>query len=147
MIGSILRSVGAVLLGLFVAAMIFFGVEVFANIVHPFPPGADLEDVEVIKAQVVSYPAWVLAVAAALWALMPLLGSWVATRIGTRRHFAHGLLVGLILLGLLICNLSMLPYPSWFRIANLVTFPLGILLGTWLGASARAGDGKPAMAS
>ena len=38
-----------------------------------------------------------------------------------------------ILLALVVLNMSMLPYPIWFWVSNLVVFPLGFSLGAKLG--------------
>jgi hypothetical protein len=87
---------------------------------------------EVVKAQVRSYPPWVLAVGAAMWAAAPFSGAWLATRLGTARHPIHGIIVGTVLLALAECNLWMLPYPVWFPVVILLTFTLGPFLAIWL---------------
>src|SRR5262245_34863387 len=100
MIGSLVRSVGAVLAGLVVAAVLIVGVEGFGSIVHPFPPDVDPTDYEVCKAHVARYPAWVLAVAVVAWGLTTFVSAWLATRLGSGRRRAHGVVVGLVLLAL-----------------------------------------------
>ena len=60
MIGSFVRSVGAVLVGFVAAMVLIVGIEVVSSIVHPFPPGVDPTDYEVCKAHVARYPAWAL---------------------------------------------------------------------------------------
>jgi hypothetical protein len=133
MIGTTVRGVGAVLAGLVVAAVLVVGVEAFRSVVHPLPPDVDPTDYEVCKAHVARYPAWALAVGAAAWGLTTFLSAWLATRLGSGRHRAHGIVLGLILLALVIMNMSMLPYPIWFWVSNLVVFPLGFYLGAKLG--------------
>ena len=135
MIVSIVRSVGPVLAGLVVAVALMIGVEFFSSIVHPFPPGVDPSDYEVCREHVARYPAWVLAVAVLAWSLTTFLCSWLATRLGSERHLAHGIVVGSILLALAIINMSMLPYPVWFWAGNLTLFPLGFYAGARLGNS------------
>ena len=136
MIVSLVRSVGAVVLGLAVALMLIVGVEFFSSIVHPFPPGVDPTNMEVCRQHVAKYPAWVLAVAALAWVVTTFVSSWLTTRLGTGRHGTHGFVVGLILLALAIMNMSLLPYPVWFWAANLIGFPLGFYWGAKLGAPA-----------
>ena len=111
--------------------------EVVSSIVHPFPADVDPTDQEAIKAHVARCPAWVLAMAVVAWGLTTFLSAWLATRLGTGRHFAHGVVVGLILLALVVLNMSLLPYPIWFWVANLVGFPLGFSLGAMLGGPRR----------
>src|SRR5262245_52654466 len=122
---AILRGVGSVLAGLVLAFVFIFAAEIFSEIVYPFPPGADTSNIEVVKAQVAGYPTWVLAAGAAFWAAAPFSGAWLATRLGTAHHPVHGIIVGLVLLALAICNISMLPYPVWFPVVILLTFTLG----------------------
>jgi hypothetical protein len=129
MILSLLRSVGSVVAGLVVAFLLVVAAEVFSSIYHPWPPGVDPTDMEACKAHVARYPTWVLAVGAAFWAAAPLSGAWLATRLGTTRHAAHGLVVGAILLALAGFNMAMLPYPLWFPIVIVSTFLLGTILG------------------
>lgn len=132
-VGSMIRSGGAVLVGLAAAAVLTVGVEVFSSIFHPFPPDVDPTDYEVCKAHVARYPAWVLVLAALGWGLTTFVSVWLATRLGSRRHRAHGISVGAILLSLAVMNMSMLPYPVWFWALNLVVFPLGIFWGSHRG--------------
>jgi hypothetical protein len=137
MILSLLRSAGSVMAGLVAAFILIIAAEVFGAIFHPFPPGIDPSDMEACKAHVARFPTWVLAGGAAFWAGAAFTGSWLATRLGTARHAAHGIVVGAILLALAGFNMAMLPYPIWFPVVNLLTFPLGTILGIRLAKSPR----------
>jgi hypothetical protein len=132
-IGSIARSVIAVVLALVLALALIIGVEVMSSILHRLPPGLDPNDLEVVKAHVARYPPAVLLLAGMGWGLTTLLSAWLATRLGSGRHPAHGILVGSILLIAAIGNMLMLPYPRWFWILNLVVLPAGFCLGARLG--------------
>lgn len=141
MIGSIARSVLAVIAGL-VAAMIFVvGTEAVWAVVYPPDPGVDMYDIEACKAHIAKLPADAYVIAAAGWGLAVFAGSWVATRLGPGRNPAHGNVVGSILLIAAVANMLMLPYPSWFWGLNLVTFTAADLLGAKLGR-ARPSDGQ-----
>ena len=85
MIGTVLRSAGAVLGGLVVAAVLVVGVKAFSSVVHPFPPDVDPNDHEACKAHVARYLAWVLAVGAVAWGLTTFASAWLATRLGLRQ--------------------------------------------------------------
>ena len=127
--------------GLVLAFIWIVVAEVFGSMFHPFPPGVDTSDLEVCEAHVARFPTWVLAVGAAFWAAAPLTGSWLATRLGTVRHSAHGYVVGAILLALAGFNMAMLPYPIWFPVVNVLTFSLGTILGVRLAKSRRPPQG------
>ena len=130
---SILRSIGAVIAGLVVAMILIIAVEGISAVFHPFPPGVDPQDFEACKAHVAKYPTWVLAVAALGWGATVFLSSWLATRFGTGRHPAHGIVVGSLLYLAAASNILMLPYAMWFEVGCLVLLPLCAFAGAWLG--------------
>jgi hypothetical protein len=124
------RTVAAILAGLGVAFVLVVAVEGFSAVVYPFPEGFGGTQEEVCR-HVERYPAWVLAVVVPAWAGSALVGVWVAKRIGNQ--FASAL-VGLLLLAAVVFNLSMLPYPLWFKIANLLAVPAAVIAGIrWAG--------------
>jgi hypothetical protein len=144
MIVSILRSVGAIIASLAVAMILVVAVEGVTLMLHPFPPDAETNDPEVVKAHVARFPGWVLALAAVAWGFTNFVSVWVATRLGAGRHPAHGIGVGLLLLAGVVMNMLMLPYPVWFKGLNLVAFPLGIYWGTKLARASRGeSPGQP----
>ena len=145
MIGSIVRSVLAVIAGLAAAMFFIVGTEAVWAVVYPPAPGVDLHDMEACKAHIAKLPADAYVIAAAGWGLAVLAGSWVATRLGAGRHPAHGIVVGLILLVAAVANMLMLPYPSLFWVLNLVSFPVGTYLGTrWGRGGSSTGQGDVA---
>jgi hypothetical protein len=131
MIGAILRSVGSVIAGLIVAFILVIAVEVIGSNLHPFPPGIDPNDMEACKAHVAKFPAYVLALVVPLWGATVFVSSWLATRLGTGRHPAHGFVVGAIQFVAVAFNMSLLPYPIWFWI-NLIVIPLAFIWGAKL---------------
>ena len=61
---------------------------------------------------VARYPAWVLVVVVPMWGATAFLSTWTAKRIGGR--VAAGA-IALLLLAAVLLNISMLPYPIWFK--------------------------------
>lgn len=127
------RSIGAVVAGIIVGFALVIGVEVFGMIVYPFPEGADPNDMDVCRKHIASCPGWILAVSAILWGLTAFVSVWVATRLGSGRHPAHGMIIGLLLCLAVGFNMWMLPYPLWFDLANIVAFPVAIYFGVRIG--------------
>lgn len=125
---AVLRAVGAIIAGILVAFILVVAVEIFSAVVHPFPPDFGGTTDEMCQ-HVERYPHWVLAVAVAAWAGTALAGTWTAGRLGNR---GCALFVGLLLLTALVFNISMLPYPIWFKIANLIAIPCAIVSGLYL---------------
>lgn len=125
---AILRSVLAILAGLAVMFLLVIAVEAFSAVVYPLP--ADFKGTtEEMCAHVADYPPWVLAVVVPAWGFAGLASAWTARRIGNLYSAA---IVGLLMLLALVSNLAMLPYPTWFKAANLLVIPLALIAGTYL---------------
>ena len=122
------RTLAAIVVGLLVAFALVIAVEAFSAVVHPLPEDFGGTPEELCR-HVERYPPWILAVAVPAWALTALLGAWTARRIGNQVSFA---VVGLLLLAALVLNLAQLPYPLWFKIANLLAVPAALVAaGRW----------------
>ena len=148
MIGSILRSVLAVIAGLVAAMFFIVGTEAVWAVVYPPAPGVDLHDMEACKAHIAQLPADAYVIAAAGWGLAVLAGTWVATRLGAGRHPTHGYVVVSILTTAAVANMLMLPYPALFWGLNLVSFPVCTYLGTkWGRGRSSAGRADAAESS
>ena len=133
MVKAALQSAGAIILSLVIAVVLAAALEGLSAILHPWP--ADFAGTsEEIAMQVETYPAWVLALlGGGGWGGTMFVSAWLATRLGTRRKTIHGYSVGLILIAAVIFNISMLPYPVWFSLLNLVVLPAALYLGVRLG--------------
>jgi hypothetical protein len=122
---AFIRTLAAILAGLLASFVLVIAVELFSAVVHPLP-----EDfggtTEAMCQHVARYPHWVLAVVVPAWAVAAFASTWTARRIGNVYSAA---LVGLLVLAALVFNISMLPYPTWFKIANLLIIPIAILAG------------------
>ncbi len=141
---SILQSAGAVGFGLVIAFVLVVGIEVLSDFFHPFPTGLDPHDFEACSAHVARYPTLLLGVCGLLWAITAFVSTWIATRLGTVRHPAHGIGLGGFLLGMAVFNIVILPYPIWFKVLTPITLALGVYWGQkW----ARVGNNKESVAS
>jgi hypothetical protein len=97
-----------------VAFILVVAVELFGALVHPVPPDFS-GTMEEMCQHVERYPNWVLALVVPAWAGTALAGTWIAGRLGSR---GCAVVVGLLLLTALVLNISMLPYPIWFKVAS-----------------------------
>ena len=133
MVKAALQSTGAILLSLLIALLLVVGLEGLSAILHPWP--ADFAGTsEEIAMQVETYPAWLLALLGGVgWGGTMFVSAWLATRLGSNRKPIHGFLVGVILISAVIFNISMLPYPIWFSLLNLVVLPTTLYCGVRLG--------------
>ncbi len=106
-----------------IAFLLLVAIELFSAVVHPFPPDFSGTEDEMCQ-HVARYPAWVLALVVPAWGLTAFASTWTAKQIGGR---ASLLLTGLMLLAGFVFNVSMLPYPMWFRISSIVVSGAAIL--------------------
>jgi hypothetical protein len=120
-----LRTLAAILVGMLLAFVVVVAVEFFGGVVHPLPGDFGGTTEEMCR-HVEAYQSWVLAVVVPAWAFAAFVGTWAAKRIGNVYSFT---IVGLLLLAGLVLNLSMLPYPLWFKIACLVAIPAAVVIG------------------
>ena len=126
---NIAWTIAGIIAGLAVAFALVIAVELFSAVVHPVPPDFKGTQEETC-AHVARYPQWVLAVAVPAWALTAFAGAWTAKRFGTR---PAAITVGLLLTAAVLCNVSMLPYPIWFKIAS----PLAVVAAVFVASRSR----------
>jgi hypothetical protein len=132
----LLRRVGAVLAGLVIAWLFVLGAEAIVHVLYPPPPGADMKNMETIKAFVATLPASAMLLVLAGWALGTLAGTFTATRIGW--SVVPGYAVGALLLAGGLANASMIPQPAWPTAASMVAYVVMTWLGVRAGAAGRA---------
>lgn len=126
-----LRSIVAFLVGAAVSMFFIIAVEGINAVLWPPPAGVNLmKDKEACLAYFVSLPTAALVVGVVGWTLAALCGPWVATRLGTNRHPAHGFALGTLLLLGAVVNMSMLPYPLWYWAAVLILLPSSLVVGS-----------------
>jgi hypothetical protein len=128
MIKTVLRATAAVVAGIVVAFLLVIAVELFGSIVHPFPAEFTGTSDEMCR-HVERFPVWVLAAVVPMWGCTAFAGSWIAQRVGT---IASAAIVGVLLTGAAASNVAMLPYPGWFKAANLIVIPAASALGSRL---------------
>jgi hypothetical protein len=126
MMKSALLNLAAVCVGMIAAFLLLAGIELLSAVVHPLPPGFGGTQEEMCL-HVANYPQWVLGAVVPLWALTAFIGTAIARWIGS---FYSALFVGLLLFAGLVLNISMLPYPLWFKAANLVAVPIAVYFGS-----------------
>lgn len=125
---AVLRTLAAILVGLLVLFILVVTVELFSAVVHPLPKDFGGTKAEMCR-HVERYPQWVLAVVVPAWAVAAFASTWTSRRIG---NLSSSAIVGLLVLAALGLNISMLPYPAWFKVANLLVIPIAVFAGSRL---------------
>lgn len=122
-----MRGVLGVIAGLVVAFLCVQGAEMFVHHLYPFPPGADMHDMAVIKAFVATLPMQAFVLVLAGWLVGTLVGTFIAAKIGRSRIPAY--ILGVLLLCGSIANSIIIPQPVWFTAASVVIFVAGTFAG------------------
>ena len=123
MISKFFRWFGAVVAAIVAAMALLSAVELFSAVVHPFPPDSP-QTYEAMCAHVANYPQWVLAAVVPMWAATAYLSTWIAGRLGGR---GCAVFVAVLLLSAVMYNLSMLPYPLLFKVAQLIAIVVAVV--------------------
>jgi len=66
---------------------------------------------------------------AVVYFVATLIGGWFGSRIARRAQVIHGLIIGMVMLGIGVLNLMALPHPVWFWVVGLAVFPIAGALG------------------
>lgn len=119
------RALGSIIAALALALALVIAVEFISTLLHPTPPGFTGTMEEMCR-HVERYPHWVLALAVVAWGATAFVSTWVASRLGNR---GCGAFVGLLLVAAVVFNIAMLPYPIWFKAADLIAIPAAVYLG------------------
>jgi len=137
---KILRSLAAIIAGMIVALVFVVAVELVSAVVHPVPPDFQGTQEEMCR-HVERIPPWVLALVVPAWAGTAFAATWVSGRIGNR---TCALCIGLLLTAAVVFNVSMLPYPMWFKILVVVAIPAASWFGSRLSIRRKAiGSNEP----
>src|SRR4030095_15186009 len=99
------RSFGAVLAGLVIGAILIGGVEALCSYLYPLPPGVRSTDMDSLRSFIASLPQGAFVLVLVGWAVGSFAGSFVATRLARGRRAAHGLLVGILFLVMVVWNM------------------------------------------
>lgn len=129
----IVRSAGAVIAGAAAAIAIISGVQALSASLYPPPVGLDYNDAEAMRAWVASLPAGALLLVLASYLVGALAGGFVAARLAPAWPTRHAAVIAGLLTVASLMNLSALPHPAWFWVANLAIVAAVPMAGARLG--------------
>ena len=125
-----IRSVLAVVAGIFVAVIVVVVVEAIGHAVYPPPSDIKLGDSEALQAIIAKLPVGAIAFVLVAWGLGSLAGGFIAATIAGRAQATHALIVGGIQMAFGILTMVIIPHPLWFVIASFAI----VVPSAWLGA-------------
>lgn len=138
---SLIRSVLAVLAGLFVGSLANMAIVLLnTTVLYPMPEGTSFEDQASFAAWVATLPTAAFLVVIAAHLSQAFVGGWVAARIAGRPR--PPMFVGALTAAASAMNMLQLPGPAWMWID--VPLCLAVAFGAWvIEARRRQGHVKP----
>ncbi|MDH5824417.1 hypothetical protein QFW77_15695 [Luteimonas sp. RD2P54] len=114
-----LRTFGAILLGLAAAVAIMLALEYAAMAVFPPPAGLDLQSEEDLARLVESAGTGKLLSVLLGWCAANFGGAWLAARVAHGHRAVAAYAVGALMVAGVAINVAMLPHPLWTTVAGL----------------------------
>lgn len=127
---KILRPVAAVLLGLFIGAMLNGSIIALSGYIIPPPPGSDLSTPEGLSAAMSLMGPQHFLFPFLAHALGTLIGALITARIANAHQMTLAMLIGIVFLAGGIYMVAILPAPMWFNVTDLL---LAYIPMAWLG--------------
>lgn len=127
-----LRSIGAVVLGVIVAGLSVAFLQSLGHRVFPPPAEASSSDPEVLAKVLAEAPVGALLLVLVAWFLGTVIGAWVAARLVSEARAAHGLVVGGVMMIGGVVTMLQIPHPQWFMIAGALVFLPAAYIGSRL---------------
>lgn len=124
------RSLLGVVLGVFVAMVVIFLVEMLGLAVYPLPEGANPQDPASLAAAIETMPVGGFLFVLGAWCLGAGLGAFTAMRTTRATGRKPGAFIGALVLVGALYNMWTIPHPAWFMAAAVV----GVVAATWIGS-------------
>lgn len=117
---AIVRSVLAVVAGLFLAGAIMVGIESLNASLFPLPAGVDPKDPAELRAALAAAPGQAFIGVLVGWILATLAGGGLAARLAPKSPRGHALAVMAALLVGAVVNMMRLPHPMWMWVLGVL---------------------------
>lgn len=127
---KILRPIAAVLLGIFIGAMLNGSIIALSGYIIPPPPGSDLSTPEGLSAAMSLMGPQHFLFPFLAHALGTLIGALITARIANAHQMSLAMLIGIVFLTGGIYMVAILPAPMWFNVTDLL---LAYIPMAWLG--------------
>ena len=119
-----LKAVIGVLVGVIIAGLVIFGIEMLGHQVYPVPGDLDLSNQEDLADFVATLPVGAFAFVLAAWFAGTFLGGFTAAKIAGQNHgIVAGIIAALVLAGA-IFNMINIAHPVWFMGIAVLGIPL-----------------------
>ena len=135
-----MRSILGLVLGLAVAILTVWLLQMIGHTVWPLPEGLDLEDSAAMAEHVKAAPIGSLILVLAGYIVGTFDGVFLGCWIGTAKRYMSAVVIGGLMLVATITNLIMIPHPLWFSASALIGIPVAAWLATIVAPARKPAD-------
>lgn len=129
---TILRQIGATVIGLILGGVTVATIEWLSSLMHPMPADLDLQDSEAMRQWVAALPTSAFLMVLVAWFAGCFTGAWLARLIAAGRSLLPPAIACLFFTLATIFNLVMLSHPWWMWPAGILVCLFGGILGILL---------------
>ena len=123
-----LRSILALIAGLFVMMVTVASVQMLGHALWPPPPGVDPSDHDAMVALIGSMPVLALGFVLLAYAAGAFLGAFTAATVSVAHKRGVAIALATVLLALVGLNFAFIPHPTWMVVLGvLLPFPFALL--------------------
>jgi predicted MFS family arabinose efflux permease len=126
------KRIMAILGGLATATVAIFIMEIFMRMLYPVPQGIDLKNKEALAEMLRNMPSGAFLFLLLAYAVGSTCGGMVAAALSPDKKTRSALIMGAVLTIGAILNLTMVPHPVWFMVANLLIYEPFAVLGAFV---------------
>lgn len=124
-----MKSVVAILMGLFAGVIVIYLIESISHQIYPMPNGLKIENKQALEEWMNTLPAGANFLVLVAWLLGSTVGGFVASYMDRANAKTSTIGVGIFLLIATLMNLYLIPHPAWMWIGGIIA----IFIGVWLG--------------
>ena len=124
-----LQRIGAIIAGVFAGGASVGVVEWISSLIHPMPPGLQMEDPEEMRRWISTLPTSAFLMVLVAWAVGCCVGASVARRIAPSRSSIPAWIAFGLLTAATVFNLFAIPHPPWMWPAGIAACMIGGLVG------------------
>jgi hypothetical protein len=123
------RNIIGVIIGIAAAGMVVFFIQSVSSSLFPMPQDLNPSDTEAMKEYVATLPplAFILLLLSHFFGALA--GAAIGSKVASSQQFRISMFIGAFMLLMGVINLTMIPHPAWFMVADMFTYLPGAFIG------------------
>jgi hypothetical protein len=126
---EILRNVLALLAAAMVGSILIACIQAVGGKLYPPPPGMNFTDRAAVEQFMATLPLPAFLIVLGSYLVGVTASAWLACKLSVTEKLRQGVMIGVLFIVASVMNLTSIPHPAWFWVANLVIVPVAAWLG------------------